>query len=106
MSFAIVTDSVANLPRILLQKHNITSIPFTSYFSGEEYRYDCPENFDDETYYAAIQEGATFSSSQINPTRYVESMTPLLKSGHDILFIGVSSGISGSFNSACIARDE
>lgn len=106
MSFAIVTDSAANLPRTLLQKHSITSIPFTSYFKGEEYHYDCPETFDDEAYYAAIQEGATFSSSQINPARYVEYMTPLLEKGNDILFVGVSSGVSGSFNSACIARDE
>ena len=106
MSFAIVTDSAANLPRALLQQHSITSIPFTAYFNGEEFLYDCPEAFDADAYYAAIQEGATFSTSQINPARYVEYMTPLLESGHDILFIGVSSGVSGSFNSACIAREE
>jgi len=106
LSFAIVTDTAANLPRALLEKHRITAIPFTSYFQGKEFPYECPETFEDEAYYASIREGASFSSSQINPDRYIEYMTPLLENGSDILFVGVSSGISGSFNSACIAREE
>ena len=106
MSFSIVTDTAANLPKAILDQHQITAIPFTSYFKGEEFPYEYPETFEDEPYYAAIRNGASFSSSQINPDRYIEYMTPLLASGSDILFVGVSSGISGSFNSACIARDE
>jgi len=106
MSFAIVTDSSANLPRALLEKHRITAIPFIAYFKGEEYPYECPETFDAENYYADIREGASFSSSQINPDRYIKYWTPLLEAGSDVLFVGVSSGVSGSFNSACIAREE
>lgn len=106
MSFAIMTDTAANLPREILHQHDITAIPFTCYFNGEEFAYDCPETFDADSYYAAIQQGASFSSSQINPDRYVEYMEPVLASGRDILFVGVSSGVSGSFNSACIARQE
>lgn len=106
MSFDIVTDTAANLPHALLVEHKITAIPFTSYFRGEEYAYECPETFEDESYYAAIQEGASFSSSQIHPDRYIEYMSPILASGRDILFVGVSSGISGSFNSAQVAREE
>lgn len=106
MSFTIVTDSAANLPRALLNKHQITAIPFISYFKGEEYPYECPETFDDESYYTAISEGASFSSSQINPDRYIEYLTPILAEGNDVLFVGVSSGISGAFNSAQIAREE
>lgn len=106
MSFSIVTDTAANLPRALLEKHQITAIPFVSYFKGEEYSYSCPEDFDSEGYYAAISQGASFSSSQINPDRYIEYFTPILASGSDVLFVGVSSGVSGSFNSAQIARAE
>ena len=106
MSFAIVTDSAANLPRALLTKHQITSIPFSAYFKGEEFHYEDPESFDAESYYAEIREGASFSSSQINPDRYIEYMTPILAAGMDVLFVGVSSGVSGSFNSARIAREE
>ena len=106
MSFAIVTDSAANLPRALLDRYQITTIPFSAYFKGEEFHYDCPDTFDADGYYAAIREGASFSSSQINPDRYVEYLSPILQSGSDVLFVGVSSGVSGSFNSACIAREE
>ena len=106
MSFTIVTDSAANLPRSVLREHNITSIPFVAYFNGEEFVYEDPESFDDVSYYTAIRDGATFSSSQINPDRYIEYFTPILEAGKDVLFVGVSSGVSGSFNSARIAMEE
>lgn len=106
MSFSIVTDTAANLPRALLKEHHITAIPFSAYFKGEEFTYECPETFEAESYYAAIAQGASFSSSQINPDRYIEYLTPLLQAGNDVLFVCVSSGVSGSFNSARLAREE
>lgn len=106
MSFAIVTDTAANLPRAVLKEHQITAIPFSAYFKGEEFHYECPETFDAESYYAEISQGASFSSSQINPDRYIEYLTPILAEGNDVLFVGVSSGVSGSFNSARLAREE
>lgn len=103
MPFSIVTDSAANLPMKLLKQHEITAIPFTSYLNGEEFPCDSLEAFDDHAYYEAIRSGARITTSQINPDRYVEYLQPMLERGEDILFVGVSSGISGSFASAQLA---
>jgi len=106
MSFSIVTDSAANLPLKLLKQHGITAIPFTSYLNGEEFPCDSLESFHDHAYYDAIRDGARITTSQINPDRYVEYLQPMLERGEDILFVGVSSGISGSFASAQIACSQ
>lgn len=104
MSFAIVTDTAANLPGKLLNQYAMTAIPFSAIFNGEEYNYTIPEEFDGRTYYEALQNGAVVTTSQVNPDRYIEYMEPILEKGDDILFVGVSSGVSGSFSSAQLAR--
>lgn len=106
MSFAIVTDSTANLTVSQLKEYDITEIVW-SYFS-ENQEYSCPdlESFDDKKYYDSIRNGAKITTSQINPQQYISVMIPILKAGRDILFIGLSSGISGSFNSALMAKRQ
>ena len=106
MSFAIVTDTAANLPGSLLEKFNMTAIPFSAIFKGEEYAYTVPEEFDDESYYDALKNGTVVSTSQVNPDRYIEYLEPILQRGEDVLFVGVSSGVSGSFSSAQLARTQ
>jgi DegV family protein with EDD domain len=53
-----------------------------------------------------MREGAEITTSQINPQLYIDMMKPVLQRGLDILFVGMSSGISGSFHCAEIAAME
>ena len=103
MSFTIVTDTAANLPASILNEYNMTAIPFSAMFNGEEYPYTTPDNFDGHSYYEALRNGAVVTTSQVNPDRYIEYLTPILQRGEDVLFVGVSSGVSGSFSSAQLA---
>ena len=48
----------------------------------------------------------TVTTSQVNPQSYCEWFEPCLREGLDILFVGMSSGISGSHNSAGMARAQ
>ena len=95
MEFSILTDTSANLPSELLHRQQISVIPF-SYFIGEK-EYTCLDTaaFDAEQYYHAMREGTRVTTSQINPQRYIDHMEPLLLQGKEILYIGMSSGISG-----------
>lgn len=106
MSFAIVTDTAANLPGRLLQEYNMTAIPFSALCEGEEYAYTTPDTFDSHSYYQALRDGMQVTTSQVNPDRYIEYLEPILQRGEDILFVGVSSGVSGSFSSAQLARRQ
>ena len=104
--FAILTDSASNLTAKQLRDNNITAIPFPYFLKGKEYGYEMLETFDDMAFYAALNNGEKVTTSQINPQKYIDYMRPILESGKDILFIGLSSGISGAFSSAVIAKEQ
>ena len=106
MSFSIFTDTSANIPTPLAREHEIGVIPLSYIRQGQEYFCLNTEEFDSREYYGALKNGEKITTSQINPQRYVEYMDPALKEGKDILFVGMSSGISGSFHSAVVAAEQ
>ena len=103
MSFSIVTDTSANLPTPWLRQHDVTVIPFHYTVNGREMACLDTEAFNGAAFYTAMRNGTAVTTSQINPQAYIDTITPLLQAGRDILFVGMSSGISGSFQSAQIA---
>ena len=105
MSFAIVTDTSANLPTPLTQQWGVTVVPFCYYIDGAEHACTDTEAFDGEGYYNGMRRGVKVTTSQVSPGRYMDYMRPLLEAGQDVLYIGMSSGISGSFASAGIAAE-
>ena len=106
MSYAIVTDTSANLPTDLAREKDVTVVPFSYYVEGEEFTCLDTAAFDGADYYGKLRDRVKITTSQITPQRYVEFMEPLLADGRDILYIGMSSGISGAYQSAVIAADQ
>lgn len=106
MSFAILTDTSANLPTPLLEKHGITVTPFSYSYDGEEHICSDTETFDGAAYYGAMRKGTVVTTSLVNPDRFIAAARPLLAAREDVLFVGMSSGISGSFGSAKLAAAD
>ena len=106
MSYRIFTDTSANLPTDLTEAKGITVVPFSYCLNGEEFMCTDTRSFDGADFYGAIRKHASVSTSQINPFRYEEYMEPVLQAGSDILYIGMSSGISGSFASSSVAIEQ
>ena len=104
--FQVITDTSANLPSELTQRNDITVIPFPYFVNGAPHTCLDTEGFDGQTFYGAMREGAEVTTSQINPQHYLDVMKPILRGGLDILFIGMSSGISGSYHCAELAAEE
>ena len=104
--FKLMTDTSANLEPDVISAYDIGVIPFNYYLNGDERTCMDIAAFDGKAYYNAIRSGAKASTSQVPPQRYIEYMEPVLKQGLDILFIGMSSGISGSYSSAETAANE
>ena len=104
--FKLMTDTSANLEPDVISAYDIGVIPFNYYLNGDERTCMDIAAFDGKAYYNAIRSGAKASTSQVPPQRYIEYMEPVLKQGLDILFIGMSSGISGSYSSAETAASE
>lgn len=105
-TFAIFTDTSANLPTRLLEKYHIHVLPFQYIINGKAHTCMDTEAFDGAAYYGAIRTGMHVTTSQITPQLYIDGLTPTLESGTDVLFVGMSSGISGSYRSAELAAEE
>lgn len=104
--FRIVTDTSSNLPTAYLQAENITVIPFTFHTeSGEQSCMDTA-SFDAKAFYTAMRNGEKVTTSQIPPQRFVDNICPMLENGEDVLFVSMSSGISGSYASSKIAANQ
>ena len=101
--YEIFTDTAANLDCSLLEELGVGLIPFSFYYNGEEHRVTSLQEFDGHAYYDMMRAGTDVTTSLVQPQRYIDGFTPLLAEGRDILFVGMSGGISGSYTSACIA---
>lgn len=107
--YDIITDTSANLELGLLERKGIAEIPFSFCIAdGDADARQCPDftAFDSKAFYDAMRGGTRVTTSQITPVQYIEKMRPVLESGRDILFIGMSSGVSGSFQAGMLAAAQ
>ena len=105
MSYAVFTDTSSNLPTALLDEKNVHVVPFSYYIDGEEQSCTDTAKFNGDEYYEKLRHGLHVTTSQVPPQRYMEHFEPVLAAGQDILMVSMSSGISGSCDSARIAAE-
>lgn len=100
----IITDSTADLPKEVYEKYDIEVLPLLINF-GEESYLDGVEITPEELFGRIENENAVPTSSQVTPNRFMETYERYLKEGYKILSIHISSGMSGTYQSACIAKN-
>ncbi len=106
MSYILASDATLDLPLDLVEKYHIAVVPMAFNLDGQEIlHYPDERNMSIESFYEALKQGKTASTSQINPATYVEFFTPVLEKGEDILYVCFTSGLSGTYQSALIAKD-
>lgn len=103
MSYKIITDSTTDLTVEMTEALGVHVIPLKFTIDGKTYR---DREMPEKTFYAKLREGKMSSTTQINADEFVRTFEPYLQEGQDVLYIGFSSGLSGTYQSACIARDE
>ena len=96
--------STADLAKEHFEKRDLHYICFHYELDGKSYKDDLGESVSFEDFYRAMQEGAETKTSQVNVSEYEEYFEAFLKEGKDILHVSLSSGISGTYNSANIAK--
>lgn len=102
----IFTDTSSNLTVKLLKKYDLHQLAFNLSVNNTPVEYPEEEDFDGAAFYGDMRKGAVVSTSLINVNDFLEAFRPLLKAGDDILYIGMSGGISGTANSAQVAVQE
>ena len=107
MGYRIVTDSGIDLTQKMIAELELTvgALKFTIEGSTYEDRSDKSE-LPTQKFYGMLREGKTSVTTQINTEEFKDLFEPILQSGEDLLYIGFSGGLSGTYQSACIAADE
>lgn len=105
--YIIITDSSADLTPELVKELSIVVVSLEFTIDGVTYKDDPTDTaMDSKTFYDKLRKGSTSVTSQVNTAAFTDVFEKYLKQGKDILYIAFSSGLSGTSQSACIARDE
>ena len=102
----IFTDTSANLPAAYIQKYSLRVIPLHYSINGVQAEQDPTIDFDGKTYYDAMRNGAPVSTAMINLAAFLEPLHAALAAGDDVIYIGMSGGISGTAHAAAMAVQE
>ena len=103
--YILSCSSTVDLREEQLKERDIHYICFHFELAGKQYMDDLGKSIPLSDFYEAMAQGADTKTSQINVEEYEYYFEGFLKQGKDILHLTLSSGISGTINSALIARD-
>lgn len=109
-NYVLSCCSTADLSKSHFEARDISYICFHYSLNGVEYDDDLGESIPFDQFYQALAEGAHTQTSQVNISEYLDCFSAFLAQGLDILHVCLSSGISGTCNSAesaaMIARER
>lgn len=98
MNFEIVTDSSCNLVEDMIDEFGLHILPLTFMVDGEQYQsYLKGERTDLKQFYTMMREGKVITTSLPNLAESEDLLRGLLDAGRDVLYIGFSSGLSGTY---------
>lgn len=102
--YVISCCSTADLSKEHFEKIDVHYCCFHYEMDGVQYSDDLGQSMDFDVFYQRMTDGAMTKTSQINADEYEEYFAQFLSQGKDILHLTLSSGISGTFNSANLAK--
>ncbi len=104
--FVLSCCSTADLSAEKFAELNVSYIFSSFRLDGKTYPDDLGKTVSYKDFYKAMEDGAETSTSQINQDEFKDYFREILASGKDILHLSLSSGLSGTFNSARLAAEE
>ena len=107
MLFDIVTDSSCNLLDEMIEEFGLHILPLTFMSDGEQYQsYTQGEKSDLQLFYKMMRDGKVFTTSLPNQQNTKKLLHGLLADGKDVLYIGFSSGLSGTYEATAGMLDS
>lgn len=107
MGYVIVTDSVLDIEESYLIQNGICTVPLSFTLEGcDTVEDDFGRTVPFSSFYDQLRTGKNVTTSQATVGAFCSVFEGILKSSRDVVYIGFSSALSGSFQSGCMARDE
>lgn len=101
----ILTDSTADLPQSILDRYSVGVIPLYVLIDGKSYK-DGIEITTDELYRLVSEHHSLPQTAAPSVGDFYEAFAPWIRDGYDIIYIGLSSRVSATIQSAVVAADE
>lgn len=106
-NYVIITESTTDISAEMVKELGIEMIPMAFELDGQSYmHYPDEREMESKVFYDRLRKGEKSVTSLVNTETFLQYFRPILDSGNDILYISFSSGLSGTFNSSLIAREE
>lgn len=106
MDYVLSCSSTCDLDREMLRENNIEFACFKYIIDGKEYEDNFYQSYDYRKFYEDISNGMKPTTSQVGYGDYIEFFEKFLKEGKDVLYIDLSSGISGDYNTLKMVVEE
>lgn len=104
-NFILTCCSTADMSKDYFNKRDIPYVCFHFHINEEDYDDDLGETVPFDKFYDSIANGAMPTTSQVNSGEFIDFFEKFLMNGQDILHVCLSTGLSGVFNSANIAKN-
>lgn len=105
MSYILSCCSTVDLTKEHLERLNVSYTCFHFTLDGKEYADDLGQSMPFDEFYNKLKSGSDSKTSQISVGEYEDYFKSLLDTGKDVLHVSLSTGVSGSYRSACAAAD-
>lgn len=102
--YVITVNSTVDLPKEWLEERNVPVMALKYTIDGETY--EDMNGLSYKEFFQKLRDGKMAVTTQVNPEEAKEKFESILKAGKDILHLGFSSGLSGTYNSMRIAAEE
>lgn len=103
----IITDSTCDLSKELIEKYNIRVIPLHVSFPEDDTEYLDGVNINSEQLYDLAKKlNVLPKTGAVNVVEFIKVFEEELAKGNEIFYVGIGSGLSSTYNNACIAREQ
>lgn len=106
MSIRVLTDSCCDLPIVYMDAHkdilSFIGMPIT--VGKRDFRDDLGRDQSLDEFYEELSSGINASTAQITPNDFYQLFKEACDAGDTLFYIGLSSGISGTYNNAVMAK--
>ena len=105
--FVIFTDSTSDLGKDMRDKYNIEYVYMNVNVNEKEYIADLDwKEFSPKEFYDWMRKGAKVYTTQVSISEFINKFSSALEQGKDVLYLSVSSKLSGSINTALNVKNE
>lgn len=104
MALKIIVDSGSDIPKELVEKYDLNVLPLTVISGDKEYSDGVDITSKELT--DRMKEGEVFTTSQVTYEQFYNKFKEEIIKGNEIVYIALSEGISGCYNSGVLAMND